>query len=223
MADAKSANGTGSDKRTVVEDGTLFKGALSSTCPIIVKGRIEGELSAPSLTVSNSGAVHGTVKVGELRSEGELAGEFDADMVQLSGRVRDNTVIRARSLEVKLAPPEGKMQVIFGECALEVGDAPSKEATAGGARAESPPVRTSTPAPSAPSVPPPSATPSEARAASTSVAPPGDAIAASGEESEARRASRRPAAGDGVASDPMRRADTLPPVGADDGSDGRRG
>ncbi len=33
------------------------------------------------------------------------------------GMVKDNTVIRAKSLEVKLAPASGKMQVIFGECA----------------------------------------------------------------------------------------------------------
>jgi cytoskeletal protein CcmA (bactofilin family) len=94
---------------------------MSSDCPIEVKGRIEGDLAAPSLQVSPSGAVHGKVKVGEIRSQGELAGEFDADTVQLSGSVKDNTVIRAKSLEVKLAPANGKMQVIFGECQLEVG------------------------------------------------------------------------------------------------------
>jgi cytoskeletal protein CcmA (bactofilin family) len=108
-------------RRTLVEEGTHFKGSLVSDCPIEVKGRIEGDLTAPALAVSASGAVHGHVKVGEMRSEGELAGEFDADVVQLSGTVKDNTVIRARSLEVKLVPPNGKMQVIFGECELEVG------------------------------------------------------------------------------------------------------
>jgi cytoskeletal protein CcmA (bactofilin family) len=108
-------------RKTLVEEGTHFKGSLSSDCPIEVKGRVEGDLTAPALVVSPSGAVHGHVKVGEMRSEGELAGEFDADVVQLSGTVKDNTVIRARSLEVKLAPPKGKMQVIFGECELEVG------------------------------------------------------------------------------------------------------
>jgi hypothetical protein len=66
--------------------------------------------------------------VGEIRSQGELAGEFDADVVQLSGTVKDSTIIRAKSLEVKLHPVEGKMQVVFGECSLEVGsDAPQPE------------------------------------------------------------------------------------------------
>jgi cytoskeletal protein CcmA (bactofilin family) len=108
-------------RKTLVEEGTQFKGSLSSDCPIEVKGRIEGDLTAPALVVSPSGSVHGHVKVGEMRSEGELAGEFDADTVQLSGTVKDNTVIRAKSFEVKLAPLKGKMQVVFGECELEVG------------------------------------------------------------------------------------------------------
>jgi cytoskeletal protein CcmA (bactofilin family) len=108
-------------RKTLVEEGTHFKGSLSSDCPIEVKGRVEGDLAAPALSVSASGAVHGRVKVGEIRSEGELAGEFDADLIVLSGTVKDNTVIRARSLEVKLAAPSGKLQVVFGECELEVG------------------------------------------------------------------------------------------------------
>ena len=111
-----------SGKKTLVEEGTEFKGSLASNCPIEVKGVIEGQVSAPSLTVSTSGAVRGKVKVAELRSEGELAGEFDADTVELSGSVKDNTVIRAKSLSVKLSPANGKMQMIFGECELDIGN-----------------------------------------------------------------------------------------------------
>jgi cytoskeletal protein CcmA (bactofilin family) len=118
-----------SAKQTLVEEGTKFKGSLSSSCPIVVRGRIEGDVEAPSLTVSGSGAVHGKVKVGEMRSQGELAGEFDADIVQLSGTVKDNTVIRAKSLEVKLTPPNGKMQVIFGEVQLDIGDVNASKET----------------------------------------------------------------------------------------------
>ena len=58
-------------------------------------------MTAPALSVAIGGAVHGKVKVGEIRSQGELAGEFDADIVVLSGTIKDNTVIRAKSLEVK--------------------------------------------------------------------------------------------------------------------------
>ncbi len=145
-------------RKTLVEEGTQFKGSLSSDCPIEVKGRIEGDLSAPALAVSTSGAVHGRVKVGQIQSQGELAGEFDADVVQLSGVVKDNTVIRAKSLEVKLAPANGKMQVIFGECELEVGtEQPAKETAT--KPSEAPPAKPA-------SVRPPPETTAEANGAS---------------------------------------------------------
>ncbi len=131
------------NRKTLVEEGTQFKGSLSSDCPIEVKGRVEGDLTAPALAVSQSGAVHGKIKVGEIRSQGELAGEFDADIVQLSGTVRDNTVIRAKSLEVKLSPPNGKMQVIFGDCELEVGSEQAEKGTSAQATGQrSPAART---------------------------------------------------------------------------------
>jgi cytoskeletal protein CcmA (bactofilin family) len=114
-------------KTTLIEDDTEFKGTLSSKCPITVKGAVDGEIIGPSLHVSASGSVSGKVKVGELRSEGALAGEVDADAVHLAGTVRNDTIIRARSLEVRLVPPSGRLQVTFGQCELAVGDVPSKE------------------------------------------------------------------------------------------------
>lgn len=124
MSDAKNPNVSATEKRTLVEEGTTFKGTLTSTCPIFVKGGIEGDIQAPSLTVATSGTVSGKVKAGELRSEGVLAGEVDVEKVVLSGSVKDNTVIKAKSLEVKLSAANTKMQVVFGECELEVGDQP---------------------------------------------------------------------------------------------------
>ena len=108
-------------KQTLVEEGTSFKGTMTSTCPVVVRGRIEGELETPALTVTESGAVHGKAKVGTLSSQGEISGELDADTVQLSGKVNDNTIIRAKSLEVKLSTDSGKKQVVFGNCELNVG------------------------------------------------------------------------------------------------------
>ena len=113
-----------SDKRTLVEEGTELKGSLTSTCPVLVRGKIEGDVTAPSLTVSPSGTVSGKAKVGELQAEGQISGEFDADVVQLSGKVHDRTIIRAKTLSVQLASETGKLQVVFGECELAVGDPP---------------------------------------------------------------------------------------------------
>jgi cytoskeletal protein CcmA (bactofilin family) len=136
MADPKMAEAPAADKKTLVEEGTEFKGSLVSKCPVIVSGKIDGEVHAPSLNVSASGGVYGKVRVGELHSEGEVAGELDAETVRLSGRVNNNTVIRAKSLEVNLVADKGKLQVSFGDCMLEVGEEPKKAAP--GAPAPSP-------------------------------------------------------------------------------------
>jgi len=127
----KKAESDGSVKQTTVEEGTQFKGTLQSNCQVLVRGKVEGDLSAPSLVVSATGAVIGNVKAEQIRSEGVLAGHVDADEVYLSGSVRSDTVIRAKSLEVKLQEPSGgKLQVTFGECILDVGDDPRAELSA---------------------------------------------------------------------------------------------
>lgn len=120
-------NGLPTGKHTLVEEGTEFTGKLSSNCPIVVMGKVEGEVAGPVIHVTKSGTVAGTVKVKELHSAGEVAGEVQADAVRISGRVRDKTVIKAKSLEVNLNSDHG-MQVVFGECELAVGDEPNKEA-----------------------------------------------------------------------------------------------
>src|SRR5262245_55767321 len=125
MSDVKSGR-PATEKQTLVEEGTEFKGSLSSNCPIVIKGRLEGDVSGPTITVSASGSGSGTVKAGEVRSEGEIEGRYEADVVRLSGRVKDRTVIKAKSLEMKLAPPKGKLEITFGECELEVGDEPKR-------------------------------------------------------------------------------------------------
>ena len=128
-------SGLPTGKHTLVEEGTEFKGTMSSSCPIVVMGKIEGDIAGPVIHVTPSGVVSGVVKVKQLRSDGELAGEVEADTVEISGRVRDRTMIRARSLEVSLSVSKGGMQVVFGECELAVGDEPNKEAAVAAALA----------------------------------------------------------------------------------------
>ena len=116
-------------KQTIVEDGTEIEGTVRSTRPITVSGRLQGQVSAPLVTVMPSGAVHGQIKVKELKSQGEISGEVDADSVELSGRVSDQTSIRAKTLEVKLDQTDGdnnKLQVTFGNCELHVGERAEK-------------------------------------------------------------------------------------------------
>lgn len=117
------------DKQTTVEEGTEFKGTMTSSCPVVVRGALDGDISAPALTVTETGTVVGNVQARSIRSEGVLAGRVDADDIYLSGSVRSDTVIRATTLEVKLKQERGKLEVTFGDCILEVGDDPSAEAT----------------------------------------------------------------------------------------------
>lgn len=128
-------SGLPTGKHTLVEEGTEFKGSLSSKCPIVVMGKVEGDVTGPVIHVTASGVIAGNVKVKELQSYGEVAGEVEADAVQISGKVRDKTVIRARSLEVSLISAKGGMEVVFGECELSVGDEPNKEAAISAATA----------------------------------------------------------------------------------------
>ncbi len=128
-------SGLPTGKHTLVEEGTEFKGSLSSKCPIVVMGKVEGEVSGPVIHVTTSGVIAGNVKVKELQSAGEVAGEVEAEAVQISGKVRDKTVIRAKSLEVSLTASKGGMEVVFGECELSVGDEPNKEAAIAAATA----------------------------------------------------------------------------------------
>jgi cytoskeletal protein CcmA (bactofilin family) len=113
-------------KQTLVEEGTELKGTLKSTCQVVVNGKIDGQIEAPALTVTATGTVLGSVRAQKLRSDGTLAGDIDAEDVYLSGTVKSNTMIRARKLEVKLAPERGKLEVTFGECMVEVGEDPAQ-------------------------------------------------------------------------------------------------
>ncbi|MBX3188885.1 MAG: polymer-forming cytoskeletal protein [Labilithrix sp.] len=111
MSNVKSS---ATEKQTLVEDGTRFKGSLSSTCPVHVRGSVEGDVDSPAVTVSATGSVTGKIAAGTLKSDGKIAGECDVDSVQLTGAVENNTVIRAGSLDLKLSHPTGKLQLTFG-------------------------------------------------------------------------------------------------------------
>src|SRR5215510_941779 len=113
-------------KQTVLEEGTEFDGTVKSKVAIIVSGQLKGQISAPALTVTQSGMVNGKVKVSQLKSQGEISGEIDADSVELSGRVSDQTRISAKSIEVKLNQNNNKLQMTFGNCELNVGDKAGK-------------------------------------------------------------------------------------------------
>lgn len=102
---------------TTIEAGTQLKGSLEAAGLVIVRGTLEGELIAPALQIAEHGRVAGHVLVQSLRSAGALAGRIEADEVELTGAVQDDTLIRAKTLEVKTG-------VTFGACVLEIGADP---------------------------------------------------------------------------------------------------
>ena len=118
---------TKADKHTLIEQGTEFKGTMKSSCPVVVNGRIEGDLSAPELDVTTTGIVQGNIKAERWSSRGVLSGNVDAGDLFLSGSIGSKTVIKAKNLEVKLAPDQGRMELTIGECTLDVGEEPTKE------------------------------------------------------------------------------------------------
>src|SRR5436853_3813955 len=113
----------GQPRKTVVEEGTALRGSLASNGQVLVMGRVDGEVSGVAVEITETGAVSGRVKTPALRSRGELRGEIDAEDVEISGHVLDETVIRAQALAVNI-PPAGGPAVLFGDCELEIGEAP---------------------------------------------------------------------------------------------------
>ena len=110
-------------KQTVVEEGTALRGSLASNGQVLVMGRVDGEVSGVAVEITETGAISGRVKTPALRSRGELRGEIDAEDVELSGHVLDDTVIRAQAIAVSI-PNGGAPAVLFGDCELEIGEAP---------------------------------------------------------------------------------------------------
>jgi cytoskeletal protein CcmA (bactofilin family) len=164
-------------KRTLVEEGSVFKGSLESVCPIVVLGQVDGEITGPSIEVHASGQVSGRIKATQVTSRGELAGNVEAETVELSGRVRDQTVIRARSIEVKLERGDAREEVVFGDCELCIGEELVKETVlneaAAARRAATEPTPPPAPTPARP-VPPPLPEPRAATAAAAG--PPADPV-----------------------------------------------
>lgn len=113
-------------KQTLVEVGTEFTGTMKSSCPVVVNGTLDGEIDAPTLSVTSTGTILGNIRAKTLRSSGTLAGKVDAGEVYVSGAVRSNTVIRARRLELKIGSPDkGHLEVTLGAYNVESSDAPA--------------------------------------------------------------------------------------------------
>ena len=99
-----------------------------------------------------------------------MFGEIEAESVELSGKIRDGTVIRARSLDIKVNRQGPREPIQFGDCELFIGDEPDKAAAIARASAGQPGAAAQTrrrrrlaepKRPKRPTRPPPSSRPQE--------------------------------------------------------------
>lgn len=107
---------------TVIAAGAQAKGTIDTDSALLIRGRMEGEVSAGLLEVAAGGVLSGKARSTALRSRGEVSGEFQAEGVELSGRIADGTVIRAQALTVEREPG-----ALFGACKLIIGEEPTRD------------------------------------------------------------------------------------------------
>jgi hypothetical protein len=149
----KSGNGRAPDGRaSVIDQGAVFKGTITASSTVIVRGTLEGEITGPGLEVDASGVVVGHAKVTRLRSSGELEGTYEAEQAEVFGRLRDGVLIRADSLTVANSEEETSNHVLFGEVELEIGALPDQQQAVAEALALAA-ASVQAPAPAAPSAP----------------------------------------------------------------------
>ena len=148
---SKPGNGRAPDGRcSVIDQGAVFKGTITASSSVVVRGVLEGEITGPGLEVDATGVVVGHAKVTRLRSSGELEGTYEAEQAEVFGRLRDGVLIRADSLTVANSEDDTSTHVFFGECELEIGPLPSQEQAVNEALALAA-ASVAAPAPSAPS------------------------------------------------------------------------
>src|SRR5262249_53450811 len=107
---------------SIVESGTDFKGTFTSSCPIVVNGSIEGDVTAPGVKVTPSGVLHGHVHARSISCRGSAAGVFEADTIELSGAIAQNTIIRAQRLNLNIASTSGRIELAFAQAVTVASD-----------------------------------------------------------------------------------------------------
>ena len=98
---------------TLVAEGSYFKGDFISSCPIVVNGRIEGDVRAPAVTVTSSGALQGKIEATTISCTGSVAGVLEADAIELSGAIARDTIIRAQRLNLDVESTSGRIELAF--------------------------------------------------------------------------------------------------------------
>jgi cytoskeletal protein CcmA (bactofilin family) len=115
MAELTHAESRPAEPATIVQEGTDFRGNFTSTCPIVVNGRIQGDVKAPTVTVTSSGVLQGNVEAKTIACRGSVAGVLEADTIELSGDIAQNTIVRAQRLRLNIESTSGRIELAFGQ------------------------------------------------------------------------------------------------------------
>jgi cytoskeletal protein CcmA (bactofilin family) len=105
--------GSQAEPTTIVAEGTHFRGDFTSRCPMLVNGRIDGDVKAPTVTVTPSGALQGKIEANTITCSGSVAGVLEADSIELSGAIARDTIVRAQRLNLDVESTTGRIEIAF--------------------------------------------------------------------------------------------------------------
>lgn len=92
-------------RRTVIEEGTSLQGTVTSSCPVLVLGRIDGDLAAPEVELAPSGIVVGTIRASTITVADGLLAACELEIGAEPSKVD--------AIEAALAPPEDVPAVVI--------------------------------------------------------------------------------------------------------------
>jgi cytoskeletal protein CcmA (bactofilin family) len=107
--------GSRAEPTTIIEEGTLFRGEFTSRGPVLVNGRLEGDVKAPAVTVTTSGALHGKVEAKTISCRGSVSGVLEADAIELTGAIARDTIVRAQRLNLDVESTSGRIELAFNQ------------------------------------------------------------------------------------------------------------
>jgi cytoskeletal protein CcmA (bactofilin family) len=109
---------SGEELTTVVEEGSDFQGDFTSRCPIIVNGRIAGNVKAPTVTVTATGSLEGKIEAKTISCNGSVAGVLEADAIALTGAIARDTIVRAQRLNLDVESTSGRIELAFNQAVV---------------------------------------------------------------------------------------------------------
>ena len=91
------------DAATHILDGILMQGSLDGgDNPVIVDGRIEGDITATELTLREHGSIDGKVNGGAVTIAGTFKGELECDSLTIAATALVEGNVRTNALSIDM-------------------------------------------------------------------------------------------------------------------------